>query len=62
MKKNYFFWGGSYKQGVWALRIFSASIQIKAPWNSPLFSERHGHYNWKIGSSIGWRLIYRKDH
>lgn len=55
--RDHLYWGGSWKYGVWTVRIKQSSLQLKAPWNSPLFSERYGLKTWIIRFR-GWRLIF----
>lgn len=57
---NPLYWGGSIEYGVLTVRLARFSLQLKMPWNEPLFSERNGYYRFRVGFR-GWRLIYRND-
>lgn len=57
---NLLYWGGSIEYGVLTVRLARFSLQLKMPWNEPLFSERNGYYRWRIAAR-GWRLIYRNN-
>lgn len=50
--------GGSWKFGEWSFRYKKFILQLKAPWNTPLFSERYGYSKpvFKLGE---WRLLHR---
>lgn len=45
-----------YQYGIWWLRVGSVGLQLKAPWNKPLFSERH-QVKKPIATYKGWRLF-----
>ena len=47
-------YAGSRESGVWWLRMFGYGVQVKAPWNKPLFSERNGYR--KFFPKRGWRI------
>jgi hypothetical protein len=45
----------AWSLGVINVRIRGYGLQIKAPWNEPLFSERYGYvWFWPLG--FGWRF------
>ena len=46
------------RKGSFGAIIFGWWLHIKAPWNEPLYSERHGISDFrKIG--FGWRIAFR---
>lgn len=51
------YWGGSLEWGVWSIRVCNHVVQLKAPHNRPLFSERYG-YKKTLLTVRGWRLLY----
>lgn len=54
-------WAGSYSWGTWWLGLGTWRMIVKAPWNAPLFSERHGLSRYyRLGG--GWRVCFRTVH
>lgn len=46
---------GSFEYGLWTIRLGAYCCQLKAPWNTALFSERYGYKKfWQI--TAGWRI------
>ena len=54
---NWLFVGWSWEHGVATLRVRSVALQVKAPWNGPLFSERHRCQCSVLPLGGGWRFI-----
>lgn len=53
-----FSWGGS-RAGVWWVGVGVGRLFLKAGYYEPLFSERSGHYGFRLPLVFGWRLIGR---
>lgn len=49
-------WALSHEYGTWWIGLGRWRLMLKAPWNAPLFSERHG-YRRPILRFRGWRLL-----
>lgn len=52
---------GSILHGVWWFRLFGSGLLLRAPWDSPLFSERYGYQKPKMKFK-GWRLFTIHPH
>lgn len=55
-KPRYIRAGASWSMGIWTVRAFGYFFRVKAPWNKPLFSERHAPKGFWIGRREGWRF------
>lgn len=54
------YYAGDNRYGSWFVRVCGYGLQLKAPWNRALFSERYG-YKKPFISYKGWRLFFLKD-
>lgn len=59
MKRSRTYVYTDWKYGLCNVCVLGYGFQIKAPWLSPLFSERYG-YRRKLPLGFGWRVLFFK--